>query len=614
MRIARWRHLALPLLFVCAFPGRAHGSGSNPATGTAAQAQPAASVASAVPAAPTALLTVPLSYPAIYPQVVRLSLVQGDVRVFRGDGRGDGHGKDADWEKATADLPLQTGFNLVTGAGRAEIEFEDASTAYLGENSVLSFEELSTLGTAPRTELMLLSGTLTVNLRLTMPGESFLVQAPTDHFSLSYPERIFVRVGSYVDAMTLTAQRDSLYRFSEALAVKKGQTVTLHDGHLEALPAASAANSFADWDTWVEQRVAARDAATAAVMQEAHLNAPVPGLADMQGRGDFFACAPYGTCWEPTGGWQKSTPNGPASSSAALAGVRNNGQPRVQPVAFQVVPSNPVPGLAGIDDDDFPCLPLPLRRLITRDPTTGQLRSVGMGVLPPGGLPYLWAICHTGTWIHHQHRYVWVAGTKRHHRSPVRWVKYGRSSGFVPLHPYDLAGKLPLNLRHGVFLTSGKNNESVERVSFSSTTQVTLLGAPPKSFERPYLPPLQRAEAPHLEAHLIKDGLLAKPGATERPAGLPLTFDHKSQSFLLAHQVTQGGKTITSVQHFGGFAGSGHSGGGGGFGRSGGGSGGGGSSHFSGSSGSSGSSSGGSHSSSGGTSSSSGGGGGGAHK
>ena len=72
----------------------------------------------------------PPTPPATYPQIVRLSLVQGDVRISRG--KDAEHATGAVWEKAAANLPLEDGFNLVTGQGRAEIELEDASTVYLG--------------------------------------------------------------------------------------------------------------------------------------------------------------------------------------------------------------------------------------------------------------------------------------------------------------------------------------------------------------------------------------------------------------------------------------------------------------------------------------------------
>ena len=40
-------------------------------------------------------------------------------------------GETTGWEQAAANLPLETGYSLVTGTGRAEIEFEDASVVYL---------------------------------------------------------------------------------------------------------------------------------------------------------------------------------------------------------------------------------------------------------------------------------------------------------------------------------------------------------------------------------------------------------------------------------------------------------------------------------------------------
>ena len=86
--------------------------------------------------------------------------MEGDVRISRGN-------KSAVWETAVADLPLETGFNLVTGAGgRAEIEFEDASTVYLDENSALAFNQLETTGGIPHTALGLLTGTATLHLHL----------------------------------------------------------------------------------------------------------------------------------------------------------------------------------------------------------------------------------------------------------------------------------------------------------------------------------------------------------------------------------------------------------------------------------------------------------------
>ena len=95
--------------------------------------------------------------PATYPQIVRLSYVQGDVRISRGKladkqlhQEGDGS---TGWEQAVVNLPLGSGYSLVTGTGRAEIEFEDASTVYLADNSVLTFNQLSTTDGVPFTDI-----------------------------------------------------------------------------------------------------------------------------------------------------------------------------------------------------------------------------------------------------------------------------------------------------------------------------------------------------------------------------------------------------------------------------------------------------------------------------
>jgi hypothetical protein len=388
------------------------------------------------------------------------------------------------------------------------------------------------------------------------------------------------------------------------------------------------AKTFADWDNWVNQRVAARDAAQAAMMKEANLPAAVPGLAEMQGQGRFFPCAPYGTCWVPTHGWSGSQPGSddPDTDTAQAVGGRFD-KPFGSRTAAAFLPvaqlSGGVPAEEErpiLDEDLFPCSPFQVRRLITTDLATGRQKTTDLAMVT-GSAPYTWAVCHTGSWIRRRHGYVWVAGTKRHHRCQVHWVKYGKVRGFVPIHPRDVAGKPPLNLQHGVFVPVKKQGNTLERVAFDRGTSVKLLGGPPKEFERPYRPALQRGDEPRLEAHLArdsaKDGTSVGNRAGLRPVGTPITFDHKSQSFVLAHQIPQAGKTVTITQHFGSGSGGGGGGGGthaagGSFGRS---SASGGSSHVGGgAASSSGGSSGGGGHASGGAPSSAGASSGGAHK
>jgi hypothetical protein len=316
----------------------------------------------------------------------------------------------------------------------------------------------------------------------------------------------------------------------------------------------STSNEFAEWDEWTAKRIATRSTAMSATMKEAGLASPIPGLAEMKDQGTFFACAPYGTCWQPTNGWrQHETVSGQLdaqrSPDPSLAQSTTSSPYTVSVKALQA--GGPTAILRSEYEDSFPCSPNRVRRLIARDPVTGK-DTVLRTELDPYSAPYNWALCHAGTWIYRNRNYVWVAGTKRHHHCPVLWVKYGGSKAYVPLHPHDVAGKTPINLKHGVFETTGRKGTSVERVAFNANTPVKILNTAPKEFLQPYFPPLQHAETPHLEAHLVKDGLVPSKESTARPAGTAITFDHKSQSIMLGRQVMQGGKSTTVTDHFGG--------------------------------------------------------------
>ncbi len=104
--------------------------------------------------------------------------------------------------------------------------------------------------------------------------------------------------------------------------ITKGQTVTYFKDHSRPANVSPDTGTFADWDDWTAKRVAAESVANAAAMKASGLTAPIPGLAEMDGQGTFFACAPYGTCWEPTNGWgghDSSQPATPTTSTTAAS-------------------------------------------------------------------------------------------------------------------------------------------------------------------------------------------------------------------------------------------------------------------------------------------------------
>jgi hypothetical protein len=484
-----------------------------------------------------------------YDQIVRISYVEGDVRIARG--KEAEHATGAVWEKAVANLPLEAGFSLVTGEGRAEIEFENASTLYLAENSVLTFNDMHTTAGIPYTELALLSGAASVNIRPYVAGEIFLLRTPTDDFSVDYPHKFTARIGSYVDAATITPLDPHGLSLPQSTTrmLAMGQTLTMREGRTVESAETVDPHAFAAWDKWVADRIAQRDAAVAEVMKASGLSEPIPGMAAMAGQGTFFDCAPYGTCWEPPSpaAERQARGGGPADDSQVSSSTG------LQKPAAAAVPArssalrNTGPG-APLDDayadDLFLCPPLALRYQLYRNSQTGPMAAID-STFNPYPYPYQWAVCHTGSWIHRNHRYVWVAGHRRHHLEAVRWVKSGHTVAYVPIHPYDVKGRPPLNRKEEVFAVNRSNGLTIERVKLDPDRPIEMLNTPPREFRAAFVPPLPRASEPRLAVHPMKD-VFASKGNLARAAGIPLSFDHKSQTFMMARQGMQGNHGSTT--------------------------------------------------------------------
>src|SRR5690349_1651824 len=68
-------------------------------------------------------------------RIVRISSLDGDVQVDRADGQG--------FDNGILNMPIVHGGRVWTrNDGRAEIEFEDASTIRLTPNTIINFDDL----------------------------------------------------------------------------------------------------------------------------------------------------------------------------------------------------------------------------------------------------------------------------------------------------------------------------------------------------------------------------------------------------------------------------------------------------------------------------------------
>jgi hypothetical protein len=541
--------------------------------------------------------------PAVSPQIVRLTYVEGDVRISRGKQADklyeQQQGETTGWEKAVTGLPIRSGYSIVTGTdGRAAIELEDASVVYLADKSVLKVGELISAAGAPLTSLALLSGTATIDVKLVNSGAQFFLKTPTDTVQLAYPQQAYLRVNSYFDALVLTPRRDLSF-VAPATSSKEepsGRSFAFRSGKRILLPPQIMRSSYGAWDNWVDGQVRAREAANAAAMKQAGLKEPLPGLADLEGKGRFFECQPYGTCWEPAKGWdgqgdwtddKAQTISGPVQSNVAPGNTarpapKKKQHPGMIDVGDAYEQAHPGAYLY-TEDYTFPCSRLAVQDLIARDPVTGKEKIIDSrfdtrfllanAYYPDfhwgnfwgweydadwNQYPWQWAVCHAGSWIRWQHHYVWVAGYQRHYSCPVRWIHNGHQIGYVPIHPHDVPGKTPLNLKHGLMTVTDKKSGRFTRVDFDSSHPAKVLDRPPREFRKPALEHLTRVEPPHPMAHSIyainvgqhstplADQKLrtgtAIPGRTfveQRDA--PIDFNRKQQAFTITRTPDQTG-------------------------------------------------------------------------
>jgi len=491
------------------------------------------------------------------PQIVRLSYVQGDVRVA--PGRGKHPDLSGEWEQAVTNTPIQQDYSLATGDGRAEIEFENGSTAYLAENSVLLFEKLSSKNGVPTTQLRLITGTATFSVD-PAPKEKFTVETTTDE--LTFPKKSFLRVDSYMDATSVTPQNDKgddvLRGKLKTIHLDKGKTMATDQGRIIQLGGPQSSTGPADWDTWVGQRVQTREADTAAALKASGLTSFVPGITDLYRTGTFFDCAPYGKCWEPYG-LSRSVQSNPVSQQLNPAGLQQT-QTGAQQV--QIAPPrkrtnlNPRVSYEPLGD----CLGSSLRTETVMDPVTGKETVVQETV---ESSPWDWGLCNSGYWVYpypQNARCTFVVG-KKHHHPPVIPVKCGSGNCWVPRHPLDTKGKPPINLKYGIL--THKPGMPVQRVPFNPAEKYKVLNKQPAGFlgdKSPHLPPVGR---PVITAQLRSElmpsvkPVISVGGVTLTARNTPapvIKYDYSSHNFVRTINPASGTKPgsttlVGSINH-----------------------------------------------------------------
>jgi len=231
----------------------------------------------------------------LHVRIVRLSFVQGEVAVRR-----EG---ETDWSAGSVNTPIQEGFSVATSANSfAEVEFENGSTARLGQDSEIDFTELALTQQGDRINKIELS-----------KGYA------TFHFIPEHHDQYEVDASG----VTFTAHGKTEFRTNftgDSLRVEvfDGEVEAAHDGKTEevgknriltydsnAAVAFNTSNGIQkdEWDKWTQARD--QQAVLATDDESLSLNQSLYGWSDLDTYGAWSFFPGYGYGWAPyePAGW-----------------------------------------------------------------------------------------------------------------------------------------------------------------------------------------------------------------------------------------------------------------------------------------------------------------------
>jgi hypothetical protein len=384
----------------------------------------------------------PAAADSSHARVIRLSLVQGDVRFTReahGDPLAD---QKAQWETAQANLPVRQGYVLATDNGRAEVEFENGAMAFLNENTVLEFYDLSLDDGARTTRLVLRQGSASFYVN---PANGDYFSVTGGDFTVEASGKGSFRINNFDDGSNvdvLTGHASVLHK-KETTQLSKGQSLSMKAG--EDTVSVGRLPSDDDFDHWVSGRIDTVSTATNASLQYTSSPSYLPGYADLYTYGAWSSCGGFGYGWRPFGasfGWSPFTAGqwlwdpgfgwtfasfqpwgwAPYHYGGWLFDASCGGWFYSPPIYYNVYPGNP--------RKRFP-----------------------PGVHPPHPI---------------------------YHASTAVFVRQNGKLGVVPMHPLDKGGKTPLNLEHGVFSAESGRNVMAATLSAAAGQKWETLKSPPR--------------------------------------------------------------------------------------------------------------------------------------
>jgi len=222
-------------------------------------------------------------------RVVRLSEVQGDVKIDRNLGQG--------YEKAFLNLPITQGVKLQTkNDGRAEVEFEDGSTLRITPDTVIEFPQLFLHDSGAKVSAVhLQEGTAYVNFA-GAKNDEFTLTFAHEKVALTHSAHLRIEMADVTATLAVFKGDVQVEGDSGTVDMSKNHTAEfdLTDGDRSTLAKDVEPDPFDAWDKQQDQYHQQY-----ASNSYSSYSPYAYGTSDLNYYGNFFNVPGYGTMWQP---------------------------------------------------------------------------------------------------------------------------------------------------------------------------------------------------------------------------------------------------------------------------------------------------------------------------